>query len=53
MKKIAKIVKIVKKVKVMITVVVKIVRTQYQVQNYQTHQRIMFMSKTNKHSQKI
>ena len=49
MKKIAKIVKI---VKVMITVV-KIVRTQYQVRNYQIHQKIMFMSKTNKHNKKI
>ncbi len=49
MKKIAKIVKI---VKVMI-IVVKNLRTQYQVQNYQTHQKIMFMSKTNKHRKKI
>ena len=48
MKKIAKIVKI---VKVMI-ILVKNLRTQYQVQNYQTLQRIMFKSKTNKHSKK-
>ena len=32
--------------------VVKMIKNQYQAQNYQIHQRIMFMSKTNKHSKK-
>ena len=32
--------------------VVKMIKNQYQVQNYQIHQRIMFMSKTNKHNKK-
>ena len=32
--------------------VVKMIKNQYQAQNYQIHQRIMFMSKTNKHNKK-